>query len=184
MTATADPTLPYRDPTTTVADRVVDLLDRMNLDEKLAQLGSAWVFQIAGPNGLDDERAGQLLAHGIGHITRIGGASSLRAAGAADLANQIQRHLVEHTRLGIPAIVHEEICSGLMTREATIFPQAIGVASTFRPDHNRKMADAIRLQMRSVGAHQGLSPVLDACRDPGALEAMPLHKFVGLFTAE
>ena len=166
MTATADPTLPYRDPTTTVADRVVDLLDRMNLDEKLAQLGSAWVFQIAGPNGLDDERAAQLLAHGIGHITRIGGASSLRAAGAADLANQIQRHLVEHTRLGIPAIVHEEICSGLMTRDATIFPQAIGVASTFRPDHNRKMADAIRLQMRSVGAHQGLSPVLDVCRDP------------------
>ena len=53
-----------------------------------------------------------------------------------------------------------------MTREATIFPQAIGVASTFRPDHNRKMADAIRLQMRSVGAHQGLSPVLDVCRDP------------------
>ena len=108
----------------------------------------------------------QLLAHGIGHITRIGGASSLRAAGAADLANQIQRHLVEHTRLGIPAIVHEEICSGLMAREATIFPQAIGVASTFRPDHNRKIADAIRLQMRAIGAHQGLSPVLDVCRDP------------------
>ena len=166
MTTTADPTLPFRDPATAVADRVADLLGRMTLDEKIAQLGSAWVFQLAGPEGFDDERATPLLSHGIGHITRIGGASSLRAVDAAALANQIQRHLVEHTRLGIPAIVHEEICSGLMTREATIFPQALGVASTFRPEHNRAMADAIRLQMRSLGAHHGLSPVLDICRDP------------------
>ena len=53
-----------------------------------------------------------------------------------------------------------------MAREATIFPQALGVAGTFRPEHNRAIADAIRLQMRSMGAHQGLSPVLDVCRDP------------------
>ncbi len=91
---------------------------------------------------------------------------------AAALANAIQRHLIENTRLGIPAILHEEICSGLMAREAAIFPQALGVAATFRPELNRKLADAVRSQMRAMGTHQGLSPVLDICRDPrwGRLE--------------
>ena len=94
-----------------------------------------------------------------------------RCARPALLANEVQRFLLE-TRLGIPAIVHEEICSGLMAREATVFAQAIGVASTFRPEHNHAIADAIRRQMRAIGAHQGLSPVLDVCRDPrwGRLE--------------
>ena len=92
--------------------------------------------------------------------------------GAAELANAIQRHLREHTRLAIPALVHEEICSVLMAREATAYAQALGVAATWRPEHNRAIADSIRLQMRSIGAHQGLSPVLDICRDPrwGRLE--------------
>ena len=113
-----------------------------------------------------------MLADGLGQVTRISGASSLDATQAAVLANEIQSHLVEHTRLGIPAIVHEEICAGLTAREATVFPQAIGVAATFRPEHNQAITDAIRRQMRASGAHQGLSPVLDICRDPrwGRLE--------------
>ena len=82
------------------------------------------------------------------------------------LANAIQRHLVTETRLGIPAIVHEEICSGLMARDSTIFPQAIGLASTWQPELAAALADAVRVQMRAMGAHQGLSPVLDICRDP------------------
>ena len=172
MTLAPDDTAPYRDPTAGLDDRVADLLGRMTVDEKLGQLGSAWVFQLAGADGFDADRAGPLLEHGIGHITRISGASSLGVAGAAELANAIQQHLREHTRLGIPALVHEEICSGLMAREATAFAQALGVAATFRPEYNRAIADAIRLQMRSIGAHQGLSPVLDVCRDPrwGRLE--------------
>ena len=108
----------------------------------------------------------QLLRNGIGQVTRISGASSLRPGEAAQLANAIQRHLVEETRLGIPAIVHEEICSGLMAREARVFPQAIGLASTWDPALARSLADAIRVQMRAVGAHHGLAPVLDVCRDP------------------
>ena len=127
----------YLDSTASVDDRVADLLDRMTLDEKLAQLGSVWVFQIAGHDGFDVERATPLIGAGIGHITRMSGASSLGSAAAALLANEVQRFLLE-TRLGIPAIVHEEICSGLMAREATVFAQAIGVASTFRPEHNRR----------------------------------------------
>jgi beta-glucosidase len=123
------------------------------------------VFQLAKG---DEVSAGgtELMRNGLGQVTRISGASSLDAEGAARLANAIQRHLVEETRLGIPAIVHEEICSGLMARQAVVFPQAIGLASTWEPDLAEELADAIRVQMRAVGAHQGLSPVLDVCRDP------------------
>ncbi len=162
----------YLDPSAGIDDRVADLLGRMTIDDKLGQLGSAWVFQLAGAAGLDVPRAAPLLAHGIGHITRISGASSLGAAAAAELANAIQQHLRDHTTLGVPALVHEEICSGLMAREATAYAQALGVAATWRPEHNRAIADSIRLQMRAIGAHQGLSPVLDICRDPrwGRLE--------------
>jgi beta-glucosidase len=156
----------YRDATRTVAERVDDLLARMTRDEKVAQLGSAWVFQLADGSSLSPERAGELLANGIGQVTRISGASSLGPEGAALLANEIQTYLLEETRLGIPAIVHEEICSGLMAREATVFPQAIGVASTWEPELAQEMAAAVRRQMRAIGAHQGLSPVLDVCRDP------------------
>lgn len=161
----------YQNPAAAIDERVVDLLTRMTLDEKLAQLGSAWIFQLASHEGLDVERATPLLGDGIGHITRMSGASSLGAAASALLANEIQSFLLE-TRLGIPAIVHEEICSGLMAREATVYPQAIGVTATFRPEHNQAIADTIRRQMRAIDAHQGLSPVLDVCLDPrwGRLE--------------
>lgn len=163
---TVNDTLRYRDASAAVDDRVADLLARMTLDEKLAQLGSVWVFQVATGDGFDAGRAGPLLAHGIGHVTRLCGASSLTAEAAAALANDLQRHLLQNTRLGIPAIVHEEICAGLMAREATVYPQALGVAATFRPGLNRLLADAVRRQMRAIGTHQGLSPVLDICRDP------------------
>ena len=166
-TVTLDSAQPlYRDPTRTVDERVEDLLDRMTSGEKAAQLGSAWAYQLADGPGLAEERAAALLAEGLGQVTRICGASSLRPEEAARLANAIQRFLVERTRLGIPAIVHEEICSGLMARGATVFPQAIGLASTWDPDLAEALADTIRVQMRAVGAHQGLSPVLDVCRDP------------------
>jgi beta-glucosidase len=96
----------------------------------------------------------------------VSGASDLDAEGAARVANSIQEFLVNETRLGIPAIIHEEICSGLMARDSTVFPQAIGVACTWEPDLAEAMADVVRVQMRAMGAHQGLSPVLDICRDP------------------
>jgi len=157
---------PYRDPTRGIEERVEDLLERMTPAEKAAQLGSAWVFQLADGPSLDEERASALLADGLGQVTRVCGASGLDPQEAARLTDAIQRHLVEHTRLGIPAIVHEEICSGLMARCSTVFPQAIGLASTWEPDLAEALADTVRVQMRAIGAHQGLSPVLDVCRDP------------------
>jgi beta-glucosidase len=156
----------YRDPGLSVGERVESLLEMMTLEEKVAQLGSAWVFQLTEDGRLSVEKSRDLLGEGLGHVTRISGASDLGAEDAARLANEIQRFLFEETRLGIPAIVHEEICSGLMARAATVFPQAIGVAATWDPELAREMAAVVRRQMRAMGAHHGLSPVLDVARDP------------------
>ncbi|MEP7291088.1 MAG: glycoside hydrolase family 3 protein, partial [Chloroflexota bacterium] len=159
------------DGTQSVDERVTYLLEQMTLDEKIAQLGSTWIYQLLDAHASGDatafspEKAGALLSKGIGHITRLGGASNLRPKQIAGLANEIQKYLIEHTRLGIPAVIHEECCSGYMTRGATVFPQAIGVASTWEPELVRTMADVIRQQMRSVGAHHALAPVLDIARD-------------------
>lgn len=157
---------PYRNPSLHIDDRVQDLLDRMTIEEKIAQLGSAWIFELLSSDTVAAKRIQDSYPNGLGQITRVVGASEYTADVAARVANEIQRQFVHDTRLGIPVIVHEEICSGLMGRGSTVFPQAIGVASTFDPSLNEAIADAIRAQMRSTGAHQGLSPVLDVCRDP------------------
>ncbi|MEZ4768634.1 MAG: glycoside hydrolase family 3 N-terminal domain-containing protein [Caldilineales bacterium] len=161
QTKTTEGTPLYRDATQPVEARVADLLSRMTLAEKLAQLGSAWIYELDDP-----EAANRLLGNGIGQITRIGGASNLKPAESAAAANAIQRFLVGETRLGIPAMVHEECCAGYMARDATVFPQIIGLASTWQPELAGAMAAVVRTQMRAVGAHQGLSPVLDVVRDP------------------
>ena len=156
----------YRDPSLPVDERVEMLLEMMTLEEKVAQLGSAWVFELTQDGQFSREKAGALLRQGLGHVTRISGASNMSPRDAALLANEIQHYLLEETRLGIPAIVHEEICSGLMAKDAIVYPQAIGVAATWDPDLAREMADVIRRQMRAMGTHHGLSPVLDIARDP------------------
>jgi beta-glucosidase len=155
----------YKDSSQSIDKRVEDLLSRMTLDEKCAQLGSYWVFELLKDFKFSKVRAEKLLKHGIGQITRLGGATTLHPNEAAELANTIQNYLIENTRLGIPAIVHEECCSGLMTRGATLFPQAIGIAASWNPELTKKMTTVIRNQMRAIGAHQGLAPVLDVTRD-------------------
>ena len=159
-------TMIYQDASRSIETRVADLLSRMTLDEKIAQLGSAWVFELLTDLKFDAGKAHRLMSHGIGHITRVAGASSLTPVEGAKLANTIQRYLLENTRLGIPAMVHEECCSGYMARNATCFPQIIGLASTWEPELARAMASVVWEQMRAAGAHQGLSPVLDVVRDP------------------
>ena len=106
----------------------------MTLDEKLAQLGSLWSFEVFDGSGLDEERARDRLADGIGQVTRVAGATNLPPDQVAIFGNQIQRFLVEETRLGIPAIIHEESLHGVMARDATCFPQSIGQAATWDPD--------------------------------------------------
>jgi beta-glucosidase len=156
----------YRDSSQPIDARVRDLQARMTLDEKLAQIGGVWSTSVIEDGRFCEDKARAQLALGTGHLTRIGGATVLGPADSAALANQLQRFLVEETRLGIPAIIHEESCAGYCARDATCFPQAIGLASTWNPTLIEQMTDVIRTQMRAVGAHHALAPVLDVARDP------------------
>lgn len=157
----------YRDPAAPLEERLDDLLGRMTLAEKLAQIGCVWSTSLlADGGGLAIGRAREKLRHGIGHVTRIGGATVLRPAESAAFANAIQKFLREETRLGIPAIIHEESCAGYTARDATCFPQAIGLASTWDPARVERMGEVIRAQMRAAGGHHTLAPVLDVARDP------------------
>ena len=149
-----------------IKERATHLVSQMNLDEKLAQLSSYWVFNLQTRGEMDWEKTAEKLRHGIGQITRVAGASTLDACGAAKTANKLQKILVEQTRLGIPAILHEECCSGALMLGGTSFPQMIGLAATFEPDLAHAMATAIRKQLLAIGARQGLAPVLDIGRDP------------------
>ncbi|MFI6078634.1 glycoside hydrolase family 3 N-terminal domain-containing protein [Actinoplanes sp. NPDC051343] len=177
---------PWRDPARPVAERVDLLLGAMTLDEKVAQLGSRWV----GNDMSDEEPApadeGETLnvapmadvfaasgtialeeasRNGLGHLTRVYGSVPLTPAqGAAELIRQ-QRIVIGNSRLGIPALVHEECLTGFTTFGATVYPAAIAWGATFDPDLVERMAAAIGRDMAALGVHQGLSPVLDVVRD-------------------
>ncbi|MFI7546691.1 glycoside hydrolase family 3 N-terminal domain-containing protein [Actinoplanes sp. NPDC049599] len=176
----------WHDPTRSVADRVSALLTHMTLEEKVAQLGSRWVnndmdhpdepdatpevspnvapmqdvFAASGSMSLQEASR-----HGLGHLTRVYGGTPLTVTeGAAEVVRQ-QRIVLEDSRLGIPALVHEECLTGFTTYGATVYPAAIAWGATFDPDLIERMAAAIGRDMAAVGVHQGLSPVLDVVRD-------------------
>ncbi|HEX5012691.1 MAG TPA: glycoside hydrolase family 3 N-terminal domain-containing protein [Candidatus Limnocylindrales bacterium] len=157
----------YRDASLSVEARVADLLARMTIDEKLAQLGSVWSFELfRTETELDPALVRDRLGAGIGHVSRVAGGTNLDPIAAAEIGNEIQRFLVEETRLGIPAFLHEESLHGLLARDAPIYQQSIGAAAAFDPDLVESIAAGIRRRMRSIGATVALAPVLDICRDP------------------
>ena len=156
----------YRDPSAGIGERVSDLLGRMTLEEKVAQLGAIWVTSLVTDGQFDEDRAAERLADGIGQVTRIGASTGLLANESATLGNMIQRVMVERTRLGIPTVIHEEGVGGFLHRGATTFPQALGLAATWDVDRMGEVAEVIRTQMLAVGARHNLSPVLDVARDP------------------
>jgi beta-glucosidase len=157
---------PYRDPALPVEGRVADLLDRMTVEEKVAQLGSVWSFEIVGIGALDHEKAERLIGLGIGQITRLAGGTNLNAREVAALANDVQRFLGEETRLGIPAIFHEESLHGLVARDAPCFQQSIGAAAAWDAGLVHAMSSTVRRRMVATGARHSLAPVLDVTRDP------------------
>jgi beta-xylosidase len=167
MKSQAEGMLPgYRNPKMGVDERVRDLLGWMTLEEKAAQTVSTSLptqpFTDAGGK-ISSEKVRGLLRHGIGELTRPG--LSRDSRGAAILCNQIQKFLVEETRLGIPAIVHEESLHGVMGDGATSFPQAIALASTWNPDLVEEVFTVAAAEARSRGAHQVLTPVVGVGRD-------------------
>ena len=162
----------YRNAGLPVEERVDDLIDRMDIDEKLAELGAVEFPELMTKDGLDQDKALAVVPHGIGQVTRIGATTGLEPAQSAELFNQIQRVVVERTRLGIPVMVHEESLAGYCARGATVFPQALALACSWDPALVYEVADCVRRQLLAVGARHSLAPVLDVARDPrwGRLE--------------
>jgi len=142
------------------------LISKMSLDEKLGQIGSYWIYDLQTKGKLDPHKISEKLKHGIGQISRLAGVTTFDPVSAAQATNVLQKFLVEQTYLGIPAIFHEECCSGAMVLGGTVFPQMIGLASSFKPELAEKMAAEISVQLQAIGARQGLAPVLDVGRDP------------------
>lgn len=163
--------VPYRNPALPVAERVVDLLSRMTLEEKIAQMMGVWrqrkTLLLDQEGELDLARARTHLPDGIGQIARLSDVRpGLRPTAMAELANAIQRYFVEETRLGIPVIFHEECLHGLAAFDATSYPQPIGLASTFNPALIEEVYAAVAEDARSRGAQQALTPVADVAREP------------------
>ncbi len=165
---------PYRDPKLPVEQRVADLLRRMTLDEKVAQMESAWENKDFFPDPanlfVDDkgiflpERAAVLMKNGLGEISRPGEGHGPRAS--AEYTNAIQKWIKENTRLGIPVLFHDECLHGHVAPKATSFPQAIALASTWDPNLIHDVFTATAAEVRAAGAHHCLAPVLDLARDP------------------
>ncbi len=154
----------YRDAARPVKERVDDLLVRMTLEEKVAQLTGVLPFDLLGPNGLNKQLMEQHLSDGLGQVS-AGGLLSPDPANLIAALNQIQRFLVERTRLGIPAIVHQEALAGVVHQACQDFPTAITLAASWDPASVEAMNDLTRRQMRALGLHQACSPNLDIARD-------------------
>ena len=131
-----------------IEQRANKLISQMTLDEKLAQIGSYWMFDLQTDGALDWDKTAGKLKHGIGQITRLAGASTLDPVSAAKVSNSLQKFLVEKTRLGIPVIIHEECCSGAMMLGGTMYPQMLGLASTFQPELAEAMIAVILMTGR------------------------------------
>ncbi|MFF5899068.1 glycoside hydrolase family 3 N-terminal domain-containing protein [Streptomyces argenteolus] len=166
---------PWNDPSLGDDERIGALMAEMTRDEKLAQLGSYWSKANVGSGDarvapIEEALAArsgeaEALAHGIGHLTRPYGTRPLTPEeGRAELV-RVQRLLTGTTRLGIPALAHEECLTGFAAYGATVYPTPLAWAATFDTALVERMGAAIGRDMASVGVHQGLAPVLDVVRD-------------------
>ena len=158
---------PYLDPSLPIERRVDDLLGRMTLEEKVGQMLCLWQGKraITDRDGrFDPARAPKWFRIGVGRIERPGEGHGARAE--AEFTNAIQRWVKDSTRLGIPVLFHEEALHGLEAEQATSFPQAIALASTWNPELVERVFAAAAAEARARGVHQVLAPVVDVARDP------------------
>ncbi len=157
--------VPYKNASLSLKKRVEDLMGRMTIEEKCAQLMGLW------NGGVEDfkpeifgDPAKMKAIFGMGchsvHPAPFGIKDTVK------MRNAIQKYLVEETRLGIPAIFVDEGQHGMMRPEATVFPQAIGLACSWDTALFEKVYSVVAHEMRSRGTHHALTPVIDVCRDP------------------
>jgi beta-glucosidase len=163
----------YKDATLPSARRVKDLLSRMTLEEKAAQMMCVWQTKaetmLDGEGNFDFPKAKKSFRNGrglgqVGRPSDAGGGKNARAM--AELTNAIQKFFLEHSRLGIPVIFHEECLHGHAAPDGTSFPQPIALGATFNPELVESLFTMTALEARSRGAHHALTPVVDVAREP------------------
>ena len=165
----------WQDPTRPADERVADLLGRMTLEEKIAQLGSAWMGASGDGDGVapmqdqfftdDQPPFEELIKNGLGQLTRVFGTRPVSAAAGMSALASLQARVADTSRLGIPAVAHEECLTGFAAWGATIFPTPLAWGASFDPALVGEMSAAFGATMRAVGVHQGLAPLLDVTRD-------------------
>jgi beta-glucosidase len=168
----------YKDPAAPVEQRVQDLLSRMTLEEKIAQITAVWSSKnelLDAKGNFNPEAAQRLYPAGIGHFTRP---SDRQQVGSplqtpyrneretVELINAIQRHATRNTRLGIPVLFHEEGLHGFQALGGTHFPQAIALASSWDPQLLERVFTVVGREIRARGSQLVLAPVVDVARDP------------------
>lgn len=164
---------PWRDAALPVDERVEALVGAMTLDEKLAQLYGVWVGASDDGGDVaphqhdlnDDVDLDALLPAGLGQLTRQFGTAPVDAASGALSLMRTQERIVAANRFGIPAVAHEECLAGFAAWGATAYPVPLSWGASFDPALVERMARRIGDDLRSVGVHQGLAPVLDVVRD-------------------
>jgi len=163
----------YRNPRLSVERRVKDLLSRMTLKEKVAQMLCIWQQKsstlVDEKGRFDFQKAKAYFKDraGLGQVGRPSDAGGGRnAREMAELTNDIQRFFIENTRLGIPVVFHEECLHGHAAVDGTSFPQPIGLGATFDPELVRRLFEMTAAEARARGTHQALTPVVDVAREP------------------
>ncbi|MSR98432.1 glycosyl hydrolase [Arthrobacter sp. BL-252-APC-1A] len=173
MSNTTTKRVPWRDASLSPAERADALLSQMTLEEKTAQLIGVWVgasadgaevaphqHEMNEPPDLES-----LLPNGLGQLTRPFGTKPVDAGAGALSLMRTQERIAASNRFGIPAMAHEECLAGFAAWGATAYPVPLAWGATFDPGLVRRMAAAIGTDLRRVGIHQGLAPVLDVVRD-------------------
>ncbi len=165
----------WRDPARPASERVADLLSRMTLEEKIAQLGSVWMGASGDGDGVapmqdqffsyDQPPFEELVKYGVGQLTRVFGTRPVGTAAGMSALASLQSSVAAASRLGIPAVAHEECLTGFAAWGATIFPTPLAWGASFDPALVGEMTAAFGATMRAAGVHQGLAPVLDVTRD-------------------
>jgi len=165
--------LPYRNPDLPVEKRVKDLLSRMTLEEKAAQMMCVWqkkaetLVDAEGHFDLQKAKAAFKDGRGLGQVGRPSDAGKGKdARGMAELTNAIQTFFIENSRLGIPVMFHEECLHGHAAIGGTNFPQPIALGATFNPELVESLYTMTAEEARLRGTHQALTPVVDVARDP------------------
>jgi beta-xylosidase len=170
---TGPSTAPWRDVSLPATERIDALLREMTLEEKIAQLYGVWVGASSeggevAPHQHDMENVvdlDELLPSGLGQLTRPFGTAPIEPGIGALSLMRTQQRIVAGSRLGIPAIAHEECLAGFAAWRATAYPVPVSWGASFDPELIERMSRRIGEDMRSVGVHQGLAPVLDVVRD-------------------